>query len=123
MAEFQEGNFVTIENDADLSEKQFYIVKETSAHKAVLAGAADAAIIGVLNNAPKPGWGADVAIINGNGTFKVVAGANIAYGAKLTSDANGKAVTATSGQRCFGIARGTAALNEVVEYFRFNGVA
>jgi uncharacterized protein YcfJ len=123
MAEFQEGNFVTIENDADLSEKQFYIVKETSAHKAVLAGAADVAIVGVLNNAPKPGWGADVAVINGNGTFKVVAGGNIAYGNKLTSDANGKAVLATTGQRCFGIARGTAAANEVVEYFRFNGVA
>lgn len=123
MAEVQQGNFVTVDNDVDLSAKQYHIVKEDAGGKAVLAGAADANILGVLNNAPKAKWGADVAVINGSGTFKVVAGGNIARNARLTSDANGKAVTATAGQRCFGVARRAAALDEVVEYFRYNGVA
>jgi hypothetical protein len=127
MSEFQEGNFIALANDADLSQKQYFIVKRDANNKAVLASAATDDIEGVLNNAPKAKWGADVAVINGNGTFKVVAGGNITKGDKLTSDANGKAVTAaqtTAGaqptKHVFGVALANAVANDVVEYRRVN---
>jgi len=79
---------------ADLSAHQFKLVKMTSTG-VNLCGAGEAAL-GVLQN--KPDALAQAATVWGPGsTSKVVAGAAVAKGAKITSDATGRAVTAASG--------------------------
>lgn len=81
---------------ADLSGKQFFLVKLDANGKVVLAAAATDNIWGVLQNKPKAGQAAQVRQI---GLSKVVAGAAITVGTHtwLTSDASGKAVPAAPG--------------------------
>lgn len=124
MTTFREGPYDSREAGADLSAKQFFIVKTDANGKYILAAGASDNIRGVLANAPKLGETADVANNNGAGSFKVVAGAAFAKDALLTSDANGRAVTATQTTagaqptvRVIGRARSAAtALGDVVEY-------
>lgn len=78
---------------SDLSAKEGYIVKfGTTANTITLAGAGDKAL-GVLCNAPTSGSAASV-IVSGGGT--AIAGGTISQGDLVKSDANGKAVVATS---------------------------
>lgn len=113
------GNNIAREAAADLSTKQFYVVKTNSVGKIVLASAATDAILGVLNNAPKLGDTADIELINGNGTGEVIAGGAITKDSYITSDANGKAVvTTTAGDRVFGRALAAAASGDVFEYVK-----
>jgi hypothetical protein len=127
MSEFQEGNFITLNNTVDLSADQYFIVKRDANNNAVLASAATDEIEGVLNNAPKAGWGADIAVVNGNGTFKVRLGGNVTRFDRLTAGADGRAVTAaqTAGgtapaKRVFGIALASGIAGDIIEYRRVN---
>lgn len=121
MTTFRQGDYDSREAGADLSSKRYYIVKTDSNGKYVLASTATDAIRGVLVNAPKAGEVADVANINGSGTFKVIAGGIISKDAYLTSDGNGKAIaTTSSGNRVFGRAVAAAAAGDIVEYVKSN---
>jgi len=83
-----------VEAAADLSTHQFKFVKMTSTGINI-CGAGEAAV-GVLQN--KPSALGQAATVWGAGTVsKVVAGAAVAKGAKVTPDATGRAVTAASG--------------------------
>ena len=77
---------------ADLSAKQFYSVKVDSTGKIALTGAGELGL-GILQNDPTAGLAANVAI---SGASKAVVGAAVAAGARLSSDANGKLITATA---------------------------
>lgn len=90
---------------ADLSAKQYYCVEVDSAGKAALSGAGEL-VYGILQNKPTA---ADRAEVMRLGVSKAVAGAAIAVGAEVASDAAGKIVTATTGDRVVGIAREAAA--------------
>lgn len=81
---------------ADLTGKQFFIVKaDTAADKgAVLAGATDRAM-GVLQTSEVSGRQVAVRLL---GETEVIAGADITRGAPVRADANGRAVTAGSGE-------------------------
>lgn len=123
MTTFRQGDYDSREAGADLSTKQYYVVKTDANGKYVLAAAATDNIRGVLVNAPKSGETADVTNINGSGTFKVIAGGTITKDALLTSDASGKAVAATQTTagsqptvRVFGRARAAAVSGDIVEY-------
>jgi hypothetical protein len=85
------GTDITLVAAADLSTKQFYGVKIDSNGKAALAAAGEFAI-GILQNNPALGVAATVRI---SGASKGIAGAAITAGALVTTDANGKIVTAT----------------------------
>ena len=74
---------------ADLTTSQFLLMNIDSAGKAALAGAASRAV-GVLQNNPDIAQAATVGIY---GVTKVVAGAIVAAGADLQSDAAGKVIT------------------------------
>jgi hypothetical protein len=96
MATVTQGNFITAEAGADLHLKQYYIVVLNATRQAVLAAASTDAISGVLDEVPQGATGSvSIKHISANGTGKVKAGTAISKGALLTSDANGKAVTAT----------------------------
>lgn len=77
---------------ADLSAKQYFIVKLSTASDVVLAGAGEAAV-GILQNAPANGA---IAVVRCIGPSRLIAGAPIAQGARFASDANGKAKTASA---------------------------
>jgi hypothetical protein len=130
MSTYAEGQHVTLQSAADLSAKQYYAVKPDANGKAVLCGAADAAFLGILaDGGRKPNASGffdsvDVVLFNGTGTFKVKVGtAAVAKDALLTTDANGAAVTATTGQRAFGRACAAGNAGDVIEYYKLNQVA
>lgn len=90
---------LTFEAGVDLSAKQYYFVSVSSDGQIDPTGDG-ANADGVLQNKPNAaGVAATVAIA---GVSRVVAGAAITCGAQVASNADGKAVTATSGERVLG---------------------
>lgn len=99
---------------ADLSTKQFYIVRQTAENAVNLTTAATQLPAGVLQNKPTSGQIAEVAE---GGHCKVIAGGNVAVGDPLVSDGNGKAIAATRA------AAGAQPLSWVIGFARRAGVA
>lgn len=123
MATFVEGNRISRNAGADLSAKQYYVVKTDASGDIVLASAATDAILGVLQNKPASGDTADVALINGNGTGKVLLGGNVSKDAYLTANGNGEAIaTTTSGNRVFGRALAAGSDGDIIEYVKYNEI-
>lgn len=91
MAYEQFGPYIAAKAAADLSASQYLAVKIDANGQVALAGAGDG--IGILANDPAQGEAATVQIA---GVAKWKAGAAFSAGAKLTADANGKAVAATT---------------------------
>ena len=89
---------------ADLSSSQHFVVVLSSG-EAALSGTA-AIPLGVLQNKPESGQTASVRV---EGISRAVAGAAIAEGAAVASDANGKLRTAVSGDYPVGQALEAAA--------------
>ena len=92
-----EGNIVlnhTFEAAADLSAKQFYFVKLTSAGKVDVCAAVTDVPIGVLQNKPTAGQAATVMII---GITKLVADAAVDEGNIIGTGADGQAQPVTVG--------------------------
>lgn len=123
MAAFREGNYISREAAVDHSDNQYKITKLDANGKVVLAAAATDAILGVLETVGKAATTVSVALVNGNGTFKVKTGANITVGAYLTTNGSGLAITATQTTagaqptvRVFGRALATSVSGDVVEY-------
>lgn len=106
---------VSLASTNDLSTKQFYIVKADTAndHSVVLAAAGTDPIVGVLQNKPKA---ASAALVRFIGTTKVIAGGTITRGDRVTSDANGKAVTTTTNKDVqLGVALVSAVSGDILE--------
>lgn len=122
MATFQPGDRGSFPAGADLTGMRHRIVKLDANGAVVLATAGTDAIIGVLDNEPKLNGTAEVVLINGQGTFKVVASAAIAKDAFITATTGGKAVaTTTTGHRVIGRNLIAAAVtDEVFEYVKSN---
>ncbi|MDQ4119890.1 MAG: hypothetical protein M3209_00300 [Acidobacteriota bacterium] len=78
---------------ADLSTKQFFLVKETS-NGIELCGAATDKPAGVLQNQPKQGEPAQIMRL---GISKVIVAAAIGVGAQIGTDATGKAAAKVAG--------------------------
>lgn len=88
--------------NADLSDYQYRIMAITGERECGLAGAADEDSCGVLQNKPdEEGMAAEVRRV---GRTKIVGGAAYGVGAKLTSDAVGRAIEAETGERYVAIA-------------------
>jgi hypothetical protein len=79
---------------ADLSAKQFYIVKMSGDKTVTFCAGVTDKCIGVLQDAPTSGQPANVAI---GGLSKVLAGGTVAYGDLVGTDGNGKAVAIVAG--------------------------
>jgi hypothetical protein len=109
MATETTGPDISEEASADLSSNQFYLVKPTSSGLA-LTGAGEAGY--ALQNKPDAAGKAGTFRISG--VSKVVTGAAVSIGDYLSSDASGKAVTATAGQDVAGQALEASAADGVV---------
>lgn len=102
----QDLRSITLVAAADLSAKQYRFVKVDTAGKAALSGVgATDTSVGVLQNNPTSG---QMATVGYTGVTKAFALGVIAPGALVTSDANGKATTATTGDQVRGIAMNEA---------------
>ena len=98
---------------SDLTSKQFCLLTETTtAGQVALAGAGNL-VLGVAQDTPKA---QQVVNLMQSGISKVLVGAAgaIAVGALLASDAAGKAITATTGQYVFGIAREAGVAGQII---------
>ena len=120
MATTRNGGRLVYTAGADLSAKQYHIVKRHStAGECVLSSAGSDNHLGVLQNAPADN---DVAEILGRGaadTGKVKAGGTLTPGAALTANADGEAVvTTTEDDQVIGYYLGdaNAAENDIVEF-------
>ena len=103
---------ITVEAAADLSSHQFKFLVEDANGRVALAGAA-ARAFGVLRN--KPAGVGHAATVCRGGTAKVKAGGAIAKGDDVTTDAQGRAVTAAGGNPVLGVAMtATTAADQVV---------
>lgn len=117
MATYVDEGYVTRVAGADLSAKQFYIVKLQSDRTVVLASAATDFLYGAVQLGAASGGNVSVALRNKDGTFKVVLGGTVAVNDALTSDSAGKAVaTTTSGDEVLGIAQEAGVSGQVIEY-------
>ena len=92
---------ITLTAGADLSASQYLFVEVSAADTVTVADTAGEAVVGVLTNAPASGETASVAL---SGVCKLTAGAAVSAGAKVATDADGKAVAATAGAVIHGIA-------------------
>lgn len=98
---FEQGlQTVTMPVNADMSAKQYFIMKNVAGSAAVCTAGVQP--LGVLQNDPAASGRAGT--IGVGGISKVVAGAAISAGAYVSSDSAGKAVTAVSADFALGIA-------------------
>ncbi|MDE2099055.1 MAG: DUF2190 family protein [Patescibacteria group bacterium] len=86
------GYDISLVAAADLSSDQFHFVTTDGSGNAALS-AAGAPAIGVLQDAPTAGEAGAVRVM---GVSKVVAGAVVAVGSRVASDATGRAVVYTA---------------------------
>lgn len=86
--------------NANLSTKQYYMVVNSAARLADIAGSG-AIVAGVLQNKPESGQHAEVVVL---GKSKVKAGGTITAGQVFMSDASGSATAVTSGLWIAGLA-------------------
>ena len=102
---------LTFNAGADLSSSQYYLTKLDNNGNVVLA-TADAVVIGSLQNKPKAGEAATIAI---GETVKVVAGGDVAIGDLIVSDESGKGITRITEHNIFGIALEAGSDGSVIE--------
>jgi hypothetical protein len=121
MAKEIPGFSYTLEASGDLSAQQFRGVVVDSNGQAAVAGAA-AEIAGVLQNDPSAIDRA--AQIVQTGITKMVAGAAVATGANVTTDASGRAITAIVTNPIVGVALDAAAnADEIISVLLTHGTA
>ncbi len=108
---------------ADLSAQRNRFAKITADNTVGVATANTDPVVGIIDDIPFNAAGAQVAI-RFAGTAQVFAGAAYAAGAKLTTDASGRAVLATAGQTFHAIAiQAATAVGDLCEAFLVKGVA
>jgi hypothetical protein len=106
---------------ADLSAAQYLFVEQSTAGTITVCNGAGEYALGVLQNDPTSGQAGTVAV---SGVTKVVAGGTVAIGAKVTTTAAGKALTATTGQQILGEAMSGGDADEVISVLlRSSGAA
>jgi len=104
---------VTLEAGGDLSAGQYRFVELAADAQVDIVASAGGDAVGVLQNDPSAaGRAATVAVM---GVSKVVAGATVAAGDRLQSDANGAAIAAASGDIVLGRALTGGAAGDVIE--------
>lgn len=103
------GQDITVTSGADLTDKQFHVVKMQTTGTIALASVAGEQCIGAIQN--EPSASGSVGRVRINGVGKVVVGAAVEEGAELATNTSGRLVTASSGDYVHGIALEPASAN------------
>lgn len=93
---------------------RYLIVKQGTADGKILTADAAAGTLGVVSQPGQTISAGEVTDVVLLGETEVVLGGDVSAGASITSDANGKAVTANTGERSVGIALMSGESDEVV---------
>jgi hypothetical protein len=114
MATEQKLHVVSLPADADLSTKQYYMLKlnnSSGVARAAVAGEGSD-VVGILQNVPNAAnRAAEVAI---GGISKCIAGGSITAGNRVSPDSNGKATAVgSSDDYAFGVALDSAAAGDI----------
>lgn len=113
----QKGTVIgTLFAGADLRALQFTYVKVNASGQVVAATTSGGKVLGILQNKPNTGEVAEVLV---EGVSKAVAGAVVAAGSNVMSDAAGKSiVAATTGSTMTGVAfEAAAASGEIIAVY------
>lgn len=102
----------TLPAGQDFTGARFKFVKVDASGNAILTAAAADIPVGIIQDEPKV-VGSPAAIYS-TGVSKVVAGAAVVAGAPVTSDANGAAISAATGNYIAGIALIGGAKGEII---------
>lgn len=114
MASYIEPKFHTLKAGADLSAKQFHLVKHgADADHVVVASVLGEKVLGSLMDAPEAEQFAEIAMFHGG---KVKAAATIAVGDELSATAAAQAGVALTGHYVFGIAMEAGVAGDVIAY-------
>lgn len=118
MATTQPGGHINRPAGADLSTKQYHIVKLNTDGEFVLSAAGSDAHVGVLQNKPVENQTADVMGHHSPDTGKVKLGGNVTTRmSRLTSNGSGQAVvTTTEDDNIIGYALQLGDTGDVIEY-------
>lgn len=110
----------TYKAGSDLTNFQYMVAKLDSSGNAIPSTAATDKHIGVIEqNVPSGDYGV-VRLLQGDGTYNVIAGGTIAIGDLLTSNSSSQAVaTTTSGDQLIGQALHAAVSGDLVEFLPF----
>jgi len=105
-------------SDADFSTKKYYFVKAAASDKCSIAGDGEISI-GVLQSNPSA---TDLECeLVADGISFVEAGAAVAEGANVASNASGKAITAVAGKYILGVAlKAAGADGDIIPVLLFN---
>ncbi len=103
---------------ADLTNSLFRFAKITSTGTLVVCDTAGEQVYGAISEGAAQDRGATVDL---DGIVKVIAGATVATGARVTTNNAGAAVTAAAGSIVFGIARKGGAAGAILEITRVSG--
>lgn len=104
----------TLLTDADLTGKEWFIVKQTGGRIALSSAGTDQHY-GILTDTVADGSVTDAEVaVQVGGSARVSAGGIIGAGAYFTSDANGEAVAAASGDIAVGRVKQAAADGDIV---------
>lgn len=117
-----EQNLVCISRvaGADLSAAQYKFVESNTAGTVTVANAAGEKVLGVVQNDPTSG---QVAAVAYQGVSKVVAGGTVAIDADIATDASGRAVAATTGNKIVGRAISGGSVGEIISVLLLPGAA
>jgi hypothetical protein len=105
------GTDISIVASGDLSANQFRAVKLDANGRTVLSGLGDLQTVGVQQD--KPTALGQPSMVRISGVTKALAGGTVAIGARVTSDATGRLITATTGNQVLGIALTAAVVGDI----------
>lgn len=106
MATYSALETLTVEAAADLSGKQYHIIRGAGLNLCnVASDATNSDMLGVLQNKPQSG---EFACVADGGESKVVAGGTVTVYDYVTCNGSGRAATVASGQMAFGQALETS---------------
>lgn len=111
MASHSEPRILGYSAGADLSAKQYHVVKFGTSDKEVVDADAQEGF-GVLMSQSPDGQGCEVALPGGGAKAKLAG--TITRGESITADANGAFVAAGSSQRAIGIAMASGVAGDVI---------
>jgi hypothetical protein len=115
MTSIVEGNRRSFVAGADLTAKQYYIVKVVSGVLQVATAATDK-LLGVLENTPASGELGSVHLRSGAGTLKVKLGGTVNENDAVTSDGSGLGIaTSSSGNQILGYALAGGVSGDILE--------
>lgn len=113
------GRTFTFKAGEDLSEKQYAIVKLATDGTVVTCSAVNDDMLGVVQNNPNVGQAAEVML---TGISRVIAGANLTAGQRVTTTNEGKATPEVEGSYSFGRVLETATAGSVCAVLIGNSV-